>query len=237
MFGSERQEQILSYLKEKKTVSVKKLTELFYISEATARRDLLALEKAGQCRRVFGGAFLSGGADTQVPLFVREREDEAEKNKLAAMAAAYLRDGMVLFLDGSSTVWHLLPYLKEKKDLIVITNGLNLATALCDTDIKTYVIGGLLLGNSAVLTGPLSEHSADAFRADLAILSCKGMDAEGRLTDTSESEAELRRRFLANSKQKLVLLTRQKLGKSYLHLLCHKEDVDAVLTLPDATGK
>ena len=116
MFGSERQEQILSYLKEKKTVSVKKLTELFYISEATARRDLLALEKAGQCRRVFGGAFLSGGADTQVPLFVREREDEAEKNKLAAMAAAYLRDGMVLFLDGSSTVWHLLPYLKEKKE-------------------------------------------------------------------------------------------------------------------------
>ena len=63
------------------------------------------------------------------------------------------------------------------------------------------------------------------------------MDAEGRLTDTSESETELRRRFLANSKQKLVLLTRQKLGKSYLHLLCHKEDVDAVLTLPDATGK
>ena len=92
-----------------------------------------------------------------------------------------------------------------------------------------------MLGNSAVLTGPLSEHSADAFRADLAILSCKGMDAEGRLTDTSESETELRRRFLA--KQKLVLLTRQKLGKSYLHLLCHKEDVDAVLTLPDATGK
>ena len=68
MFGSERQEQILSYLKEKKTVSVKKLTELFYISEATARRDLLALEKAGQCRRVFGGAFLSGGADTQLSL-------------------------------------------------------------------------------------------------------------------------------------------------------------------------
>ena len=56
MLGSQRQNEILEYLKKNETISVKKIVKTFFVSEATARRDLNALEHTGLIRRVFGGA-------------------------------------------------------------------------------------------------------------------------------------------------------------------------------------
>ena len=84
MLGSQRQMEILEYMNVHETISVKEIVKKFYVSEATARRDLEQLEKSGLIRRVFGGAVLLTGSDKQVPLFVRERENEQEKDEFIA---------------------------------------------------------------------------------------------------------------------------------------------------------
>jgi DeoR/GlpR family transcriptional regulator of sugar metabolism len=236
MIGTQRQQEILEYIKLHQTISVRKIVEKFYISEATARRDLDALEKSGLIRRVFGGAALVEGADKQIPLFVREREFGKEKNEVCAQAIKYIHDGNILFLDGSSTVQFLLPYLKNFKDIVVITNGLKITQILNELHIKVYLTGGLVLENSSVVIGQDAEDFINRFNADLCIISCKGLSDDGKLTDTSYEETKLRQCYLKNSKKKIVLMTSQKLGKKYIHTLCNADEVDHII-LPESISE
>jgi DeoR/GlpR family transcriptional regulator of sugar metabolism len=231
MIGTQRQTEILEYIKKYQTISVRQIVKQFYISEATARRDLDALVKTGLVRRVFGGATLVEGSDKQVPLFVREREYESEKDALCRYASAFIQDGDILFLDGSSTVQFLLPYLKKFKEIIVVTNGLKIARLLSEIHIKVYLAGGLLMENSSVLIGQDTEEFIERFNADLCILSCKGLSEDGKLTDTSYEETKLRKRYLKNAKKKLVLMTSNKVGKKYIHTLCKADEVDRLITV------
>ena len=230
MLGSERQREILNYLKLYGSVSVKKLTGLVYASEATVRRDLNELEKTGQIKRIFGGATLAVAPDRQVPLYVREKEDGAAKDAICRRASELLRDGAVLFLDGSSTAQTMVRYLPRFRDLIVLTNGLKIVEMLRELHIKVYCTGGLLREDSSVFVGKDALAFLDRFSVDFCFLSCKGMDAEGRLSDTSEEETELRKKVLAISETRVLLLTEQKLNKRYLHTLCHAGEIDHIFT-------
>ena len=230
MIGTQRQNEILEYMRKHETISVKKIVKLFFVSEATARRDLKALEHAGLIRRVFGGATLVIGSDKQVPLFVREREYEKEKDELCQQAASFISDGNVLFIDASSTVQFLVPYLAKFKDLIVITNGLKIAQMLSELHIKVYLAGGFLLENSSVLVGQDTENFINNFNADVCFISCKGLNADGKLTDTSYEETKIRKYYLKNAKKKIILMTSSKIGKTYIHTLCHIDEIDHLLS-------
>ncbi len=230
MIGTQRQNEILEYIKTRETISIKKIVKTFYVSEATARRDLNALEQSGLIRRVFGGATLVVGSDKQVPLFVREREYEQEKDELCQEAASFIHDGNVLFIDGSSTVQFLVPYLSKFKDLVVITNGLKIAQMLSEIHIKVYLAGGLLMENSSVLVGQDTENFINNFNADICFISCKGLSEDGKLTDTSYEETKIRRYYLNNSKKKAVLITSNKIGSKYIHTLCSSDEVDYLIT-------
>lgn len=233
MLGSERQREILNYIKKNETVSVRQIVKTFYVSEATARRDLSVLEKNGQIMRVFGGATIAIAPDKQVPLFVRERENEKEKTQLCKFASTFIKDGYTIFIDGSSTVQFMIPFLRQFKDLVVITNGMKIASMLSELHIKVFVSGGLLLENSSVLTGQYAEKFIDDFNADLCLISCKGMSYDGKLTDTSFAETQIRKYYIKNSKMKIAIITSNKIGKKYLHTLCNASDLDRVITLND----
>lgn len=242
MLNKERQDEIIKYLHANKTVSVKKLTKILYASEATVRRDLTELEKQGQLKRIYGGATLLFDANTQIPLYAREKENNNEKRIICEKALSHVRNGQVLFIDGSSTSQLLAKNLSVFKDLTVITNGLKIAEILGDMHVKTYCTGGLLIDNSYVFVGKDAQNFIDGYNADVCFISCKGMDYNGKFTDTSEQETELRKLFLKNSKKKIMLLTDNKIGKTYLHKLCDYTDLDEIICnspLPEnlKTGK
>lgn len=235
MLNKERQLEILKYLHANQTVSVKKLTKLLFVSEATIRRDLVELEREGQINKVYGGATIIFNSDKQIPLYAREKENNDAKRVICEQALKHIKDGQVLFIDGSSTSQILAKQLYNFKNLIVITNGLKIAEILGEYHIKTYCTGGLLIDNSYVFAGYDAENFIDNYCADVCFISCKGMNEKGIFTDTSEAETELRKRFIKNSKKRVMLLTDNKIGKSYLHKLCSSADLDVILsntTLP-----
>ena len=230
MLNKERQLEILKYLHINQTVSVKKLMELLFVSEATIRRDLSELEKEGQINKIYGGATIIFNSDKQIPLYAREKENNDAKKIICEQALSFIKDGQVLFIDGSSTSQILAKHLYNFKNIIVITNGLKIAEILGEYHIKTYCTGGLLIDNSYVFAGKDAENFVKDYCADVCFISCKGMDENGKFTDTSESETELRKCFIKNAKKRIMLLTDNKIGKSYLHKLCDATDLDVILT-------
>ena len=145
MFNIERQKEILHILEQRKSISVSELARLLYTSESTVRRDLSELERSGKVRRTFGGVVLEETLNREVPLLLRRSQNHEAKQKIAAKAASLIQNDQVIFLDASSTVAHLVPYLAKFSDLTVITNSPNTALELGSLGIRTYCTGGLLL--------------------------------------------------------------------------------------------
>ena len=98
MLNKERQLEILKYLHLHQTVSVKKLMELLFVSEATIRRDLSELEKEGQINKIYGGATIIFNSDKQIPLYAREKENNDAKKIICEQALPLIKDGQVLFI-------------------------------------------------------------------------------------------------------------------------------------------
>ena len=69
-FVNERITGILEHLKEHRSASVETLAKMFYVSEASIRRDLKEMQKMGMIERSRGGALYYENAD-EVSIFVR----------------------------------------------------------------------------------------------------------------------------------------------------------------------
>ena len=225
-----RYKEILSILEKNGAVSIKNLISTLYVSEATVRRDLVALEKAGLLKRTFGGAKSIIDTKNQVPLSIRESLDSKAKNEICKKAAQLIKEGDTIFLDGSSTVQHLAKYIFDIKDIVVVTYSIKTAALMCENHIKTYCAGGLMLENSLVCIGNKAIEFVKTMNADICFISCKGIDDDGKFTDTSEEETALRKALMKNCSTRVMLMTLNKFGNTYLHTLCEASEVDYIIS-------
>jgi len=229
MFYSERHEQIMRILEQRSSASVHYIATKLFVSEPTVRRDLAALEREGRLRRTYGGAALLYGSGKEIPLSLRENERVKEKKLLAELAKEYIRDGMTLFIDASSTCLHMVPYLAQHTEITVYTNSLEACSSLSATGIPTYCLGGQLLPKSLAFTGAQAIRMAQSLYFDALFFSCSGYDTEA-ITDYSESEAELRRVLLQQSKKAYFLCDNSKFGSRYTYVICRPTDVTKIIT-------
>ena len=149
MLIGERQRRILEELKRNPQITVKELAILLCVSEPTVRRDFTELHRKGIITKIYGGAILNqGAADREIPFFIRENEKSTAKTEMGAKAAQLVQDGMVVMLDGSTSAYHMVPYLAKFKDIIVITSGAKTAVALAELHIPVFCTGGKMRTNS-----------------------------------------------------------------------------------------
>lgn len=225
-----RHKQILDMLEQNGAVSVRGLTGALFVSEATVRRDLAELERAGALKRTFGGAVSVLETGKQIPLFIREGMNSSAKSEICARAAKLVKDGDTVFIDGSSTAQYLVKYLSHLENITVVTYSIKTAELMCQSHIKTYCTGGLLIENSLVCTGHQALEFAERVNPDICFISCKGVDGTGKFTDTSEEETVIRRAFLNNSATRVLLMTQNKFKSRYFHTLCTADEVDYIFS-------
>lgn len=226
MLQIQRREQILALLAEHTSVRIGTLARMLYTSEATVRRDLVALEKSGLVQRVYGGVTLKR---EQLPVEMRTQENAAAKKEIAARAAALLQDGDTVFLDASSTVQHLLAHLDRFRDLTVITNSQRVMERLSGGKHRLVCLGGELNPRNMAFVGPLAERTLEGLSPAIAFFSAQGVSASGEITDSCEEETALRRILLRRAVRSVFLCDAEKLCKTYLYRLCHVRDVDTVV--------
>ncbi len=229
MYFRERHNKIIDILEKRSSASVHYLAQALYVSEPTIRRDLAALQEQGKIRRTFGGAVLSDMINREVPFALREHENRRAKDAIARMAVKQIRDGQIIFLDASSTVSYLTPYLASFSDLTVITNSPKTSLKLAELKIRSLSTGGLLLENSIAFVGAHAENFVRNFNADIFFFSCRGITEDGQLTDSSMEESQLRRIMMQHAKKKVFLCTSNKIGRQYMYNLCTANAVDGIL--------
>ncbi|MBQ7900561.1 MAG: DeoR/GlpR transcriptional regulator [Clostridia bacterium] len=229
MFNIERQNEILNMLTQHKSISVNKLSKLLYVSPPTIRRDLSALEKQGKVCRTHGGVVLRQTSECEIPLMYRESQNSMPKQIIAKKAAEHIKDGDVIFLDASSTVAHIIPYLKSFNDIIVVTNSPKTSIKLGEEDIKNYCTGGLLLRHSIAYVGNDAEKFISNINANLFFFSSRGYLEDGCITDSSIEESTIKKAMIKNAEKSFYLCDSSKKGKKYMFNICSTKDVTGII--------
>ncbi len=229
---TERQNMILKLLADE-NMTVKKLAETLFVSEPTVRRDFTELERRGLIKKLYGGARLivEGQApDDEIPFLLRENERSPAKVAMGKKAAAMVRDGMVLMMDGSTSAYNIVPFLTDFKDLIVVTSGAKTAIALAERNINTYSTGGQMIIHSFSYVGEQAEKFVKQINADILFFSCRALSKDGRMSDTSVEEVNLRRAMFDSAKKKVLLCDSSKLDKVCFYNLGTLDEVDEVIS-------
>lgn len=230
--NKDREKKILEEILKNKKITVKEIAKKLYASEPSIRRDLVSLEKQNLIKRIHGGAIIeeNGISANKIPFVLREMEQSDAKVIMAKKAAELVCDNDVIFLDASTSAYNIIPYLALKNNITVITCGIKALNKLSEYNIRTICTGGTLIPSCLALVGDDAYNIIEQNNADIFFFSCRGLSDDGYLTDISEQENHIRRKMMKNAKKSYLLCASEKFGKKYYHNLCHKDDIDGIIT-------
>jgi DeoR/GlpR family transcriptional regulator of sugar metabolism len=215
MLPFERQEVIMSLLEAEKSATVESLAARLYVSGATLRRDLQALEEEGRIRRTHGGAALPIQRIQDTPLLARQQERLVEKQAIAQTAARFFAPGDTLILDSSTTVLALSEPLRAVSSLTVVTSGLLAAQVFAVPGRQVLCTGGVLRENSASLIGEDAASFLMSHHGTWSVLSCRGVTADG-FWESAPEEAAIKRCMLDAGDKHMLLCDGAKFDKYFL---------------------
>ncbi len=234
----ERQKQILSLLSRQGRLSVTEIVEQFSISEATARRDLESLASQGKAQRVHGGVIAVEQAPPELPILQREGEQADEKSLIGKAAAELIVDGETIFLGSGTTVLESAKYLRERKNLTVITNSLPVLNALVGIkEITVVSLGGQLRESELSFIGHITEQALAEVRVDKVIMGARGLSLEHGLTNDYLQETLTDRAILKIGHEVILVADHSKINRVSTALLAPLSSMNTFVTDSQADKK
>ena len=213
-----RQQNLLDEVRARGAVSVERLAQRLDVTMQTVRRDIQRLTEAGLLDRFNGGVSLPPPAKPGATPAVAWRERQAlkadAKARIARSVAAAVPDGARLMLGIGTTVEAVAQALSTKKGLHVITHSLHVAQALANhPDCTVEVPTGRMRSRDSALEGPDTVACLKGKKADIAIISSLGIDAEGQLLDRDGRELDVVNAILEQVTEPWLVVDASKFGQ------------------------
>ena len=228
----ERRQRLITILREQPGIRVPEVAELLDVSEGTIRNDLNSLAGSGLVTRVRGGGVLLDEQASRSTVFsTRLMTHRTAKQAIAQKAAALVKDNDSLLLDSSTTSYYLAGCLKARRDLTVITNGIESARELAKNSSNTVILlGGVLRVDGTAIVVPLAEQILSEYHLKTAFLSCSGLTLDGGLMEVDIYEAQIKRKFIANSGSLVALIDSSKFGRADLTSFASPKQITHLFT-------
>jgi DeoR family transcriptional regulator of aga operon len=226
MLNEERRRETLAILHRDGRVLVKDLAKHFHISQITIRKDLEFLDGQGVIQRTHGGALpVQAGALLDPTLREKEKLHRKQKSMIAEAAVHLVEERQSVLLDSGTTTTAIARALKDKAQLTVITNAINIAAELAGTNVEVILTGGMLRKNSFSLVGPLAERTLRQLSADILFLGVDGFDTKAGLFTPNLLESEVNRAMVEIARRTVAVCDSSKFGR---RSLCNIMPVTAV---------
>jgi DeoR/GlpR family transcriptional regulator of sugar metabolism len=227
----ERMEKVLQMLETRDSLHVAELAEAFSVSEVTVRSDLSALASQGLVARVRGGVRALQHGQSEVGFDLRLRLEVERKQAIGRAAAAMVDEGEAVALDASTTAYYLALELRKKRELVVVTNGLLVATALADAPgITVLVTGGTLRLSAMSLVGDLGTDVLRTTRINKGFLGARGLSLERGLMDLNPDEVRIKQEMTDACEQVFGILDGTKWHRSALLTFVGVEQLTGIVT-------
>lgn len=230
MSAEDRRAAILARARSTGKVGATRLAAELGVAVQTLRRDLRALCAAGLLERTHGGAVLPSGV-SNIGYADRRALNREAKARIAARAAALIPDNASLFLNIGTTTEAVARALLRHRNLLVVTNNLNVATILAENrSAEVIVAGGTLRRADGGLVGDLAARAIARFKVDVAVIGASAIDADGDLLDFDAEEVRVSRAIMDAARQVILVADAAKFARKAPVRIGSLAEVDAFVT-------
>ncbi|AOS64142.1 DeoR/GlpR family DNA-binding transcription regulator [Actinoalloteichus hymeniacidonis] len=235
----ERLNALLEMVGQRDRIDVDDTAAELDVSPATVRRDLHHLAERRLLTRTRGGAVASNVA-YDLPLRHKAARHADQKQRIATAAANLVDRGMVVGLNGGTTITEVSRAIAIRQDLAersdspaltIVTNALNIANELAvRPSIKIVVTGGVARQQSFELTGPLATRILEEITLDLVLLGVDAIDPVRGAYAHHEGEASINRLMVSRARHVAVVGDSSKLGGYAFARICAIDEVHTLVT-------
>lgn len=235
MNAVERQNKIVELVLENGRVDIPEICEMFDVSEMTARRDLNELDRRGLLRRVHGGAIANLGRSYEPSFQTRSVKNQSFKIAIGLKAAELIYDGDSIALDVGTTTLEIVPGLRGKRNLTVITSCLQIATKVVDQisleiDARLVLTGGIVRPRELSMIGPIPEQVYQEFHVDKAFIGIGGISLEDGLTEYNIEDTQIKKILIRSAREKIVVADSSKFGVTTFASVAPLTAIDKIVT-------
>lgn len=228
MLAETRRRHLLELVQRHGFATLEELVKALGVSESTIRRDLEALDQAGEVQRTHGGAVCVGEVRAMPAFDDRATDMASEKRAIGQVTAALVADGETVLLDGGTTTLEVARALAGRP-IQVVTNSLpiaNLLAASKETDL--ILIGGYVYPRTGVALGPLSVATMQGIRVRRAVMGAGGIVADG-VFNSNSLLVESERQMMRCAQEVLVVADHSKFGRLALTRLCGLDEIQGLV--------
>lgn len=225
-----REQATLTALKLTGQVAVNELSAQFGVSTVTVRKDLEVLERRHLLRRVRGGA-VSIEASDEGAFEMRLRSAQESKRAIAKRAATLVADGDVIAIDSSTSTFYLAQEILDRRNLIVVTNGLRHAMLFMEQSSAMVLMpGGVLRRSAGSLVGPIGDVLKGRGRIGKGFFGLVGISTTLGLLDVSAEEAHTKLFMAQACDQVYGLFDSSKVNGFGLHSFTAPDDITGMFS-------
>ena len=225
-----REHAILTALGVDGRVVVNDLAAEFGVSAVTVRKDLEGLERRSMLRRVRGGA-VSVDTSDEGAFDMRLHHLREVKQRIARLVAPTVKHGDVIALDSSTTCYFLAQELLERRDLVVVTNALRLASLLMERSTAIVLMpGGVLRRSAGSLVGPIGDVLTGRGRIGKGFFGAVALSTVHGLLDLSAEEAQTKQFLVQACDAVYGVFDSTKVNGFGLHSFASVAQIDALFT-------
>jgi DeoR/GlpR family transcriptional regulator of sugar metabolism len=229
--ADDRMRYVCRLLESRDAVTVGELAQTFRVSEVTVRNDLSVLAERGLVARIRGGARALQRGQSEVAFDVRLRVQEHNKRAIARAAAVLVGDGEAVALDSSTTAFYIAQELREKHELVVVTNGLRIAEALADAPGISVILPGGVVRNAAMsIVGDFATPVLRSTRIGKGFFGARGISVERGLMDLNPDEVRFKRELAEACEQVVGVFDHTKWERSALLSFVAADRVHTIVT-------
>ncbi|WP_026620005.1 DeoR family transcriptional regulator, glycerol-3-phosphate regulon repressor [Ensifer sp. WSM1721] len=230
MYLTERQAEILELAKAEGRVLVEELAQRFSVTPQTIRKDLNDLCDGRVLNRVHGGAIFPSGKEN-VKYESRRQIAAAEKQAIGRAAASLIPDNASLFINIGTTTEAVGEALLDHKELMVITNNINVANRLrVFPSIEVVIAGGVVRGSDGGIVGEAAVDFIKQFKVDFAVIGASAIDHDGALLDFDYREVKVAQAIIANARHVILVSDSTKFERTAPVRIGHISQVQTFIT-------
>ncbi len=235
MLPEARRRAILSDLAQVGSETIINFSKRYHVSTMTIRRDLKSLHEAGYVTLTHGGAIYDGEPfqQNEVHHIERAATSAVEKRSIGRyIAAHFITDNDVIFLDSGTTVMAMIPFLKNKSNLTIVSNSAKTVDALYRNLMDGIILstGGLLSPTAQTFVGPVAERFFKDFFARKAIISGTGFTTQGGLADAQMLDTAVKKAMIRSAEATIVAIDSSKIGRRAMMQVLDTLEIGTLVT-------
>lgn len=226
MLAAERQAMIVELIRENGSVQVDELAKELDVSAMTIRRDLVKLQNSNMIERCHGGAV----AKQEVAYETKQTSNKDSKEAIAKKCVEYINPGDSIFLDAGTTTCEIAKLIQDIPEIIIVTNDLEIAQVLKNSDARVYICGGLVQKETGSLFGRYATEMLKDFRFDVGFFGAASINEEFQVTTPTHEKMWLKRQVPRQCARSYLVVDQSKFGKQSMTWINQLEDYTGVIT-------